>query len=230
MKTYIRRRDKNNKLIVLFGGWGSDDFVYAPLVDDDYDFILFYNYSADEALILPETKRYDRIVLIGFSLGVWAAEYLSQKTGIKPDLTIAVNGTPVPADDRFGIPLSIFEGALESITEENIWKFYYRMFGGVTSRRANREKTPLRTLKSLQDELRWLYNRIMEQGEPGFHWDYAVSGERDIVFPSENQISYWERVIGTQHIIIPLSHFFFYRYRSLGQFIRFVERKGNGLV
>ncbi len=93
MKTYIRRREKNNRLIVLYGGWGTDENVFTPSCNDDFDFILFYNYSADEALVLPETKTYKSITLIGWSLGVWAAEYLSPKTGIKPDLTIAVNGT-----------------------------------------------------------------------------------------------------------------------------------------
>ena len=80
-------------------------------------------------LCFPEMKTYDKITLIGWSFGVWAAEYLSSKTGIKPNVTIAVNGTPIPADDQYGIPLNVFEGTLNNITEENIEKFYLRMFG-----------------------------------------------------------------------------------------------------
>ena len=163
MKTYIRRREKNKQLVVLYGGWGSDENTYLPLCNDEFDFIMFYNYSADEALILPEMKTYDRIIVIAFSLGVWAAEYLSVKTNIKADLTIAVNGTPLPADEKFGIPLNIFEGTLNNLTEENIGKFYLRMFGNKKSFEANAERMPHRTLKSLHDELRWLYNRMMEQ-------------------------------------------------------------------
>ncbi len=72
----------------------ADENVFTPLCNDEFDFILFYNYSADEALVLPEMKTYRKITLIGWSLGVWAAEYLSPKTGINPDVTIAVNGTP----------------------------------------------------------------------------------------------------------------------------------------
>ena len=30
----------------------------------------------------------------------------------------------VPADDMYGIPLNVFEGTLNNITEENIEKFY----------------------------------------------------------------------------------------------------------
>jgi biotin synthesis protein BioG len=153
MKTYIKRREKNDGLIILYGGWGTDENVFTPLCNDDFDFILFYNYSADEALVLPETKTYKSITLIGWSLGVWAAEYLSDKTGIKPDLTIAVNGTPVPADNHYGIPLNIFEGTLNNITEENMDKFYLRMFGDKKTYLRNADRIPHRSLKSLNDEL-----------------------------------------------------------------------------
>lgn len=223
MKTYIRRREKNNKLILFYGGWGTDENVFAPFCDDESDFILFYNYSADEALVLPEIKTYEKITLIGWSLGVWAAEYLSTKTGIKPDVTIAVNGTPVPADNQYGIPLNVFEGTLNNITEENIEKFYFRMFGDKKNYLANIDRIPHRTIKSLHDELRWMYNRIMEQKEPGFRWDYAVTSEIDRVFPSENLKSYWKKEKSTYHIILPLPHYFFHKWKSFTEFISFVE-------
>jgi pimeloyl-[acyl-carrier protein] methyl ester esterase len=231
MKTYIRRREKNKHLVVFYGGWGTDENIFTPLCNDEFDFILFYNYSADEALVLPEMKTYEKITLIGWSLGVWAAEYLSSKTGIKPDVTIAVNGTPIPADDQYGIPLNVFEGTLNNITEENIEKFYFRMFGNKETYQKNIGMIPHRTLKSLHDELRWLYNRIMEQKEPGFKWDYAVTSEIDRVIPSKNLDGYWEKEKNTKHIILPLPHYFFYKWESFPDFINFVESykvKGPG--
>ncbi len=224
MKTYIRRRDTNDQLIVLYGGWGADENVFTPLCTDDFDFILFYNYSADEALVLPEMKVYRKIIIIGWSLGVWAAEYLSLRTGIKPDLTIAVNGTPIPADDRFGIPLKVFEGTLENISETNMEKFYLRMFGDKKTYMTNADRIPHRTIKSLNDELRWLYNRIMEQTEPGFRWDYAVTSENDRIFPSENVKSYWEKEKYTGQIIVPMPHYLFFRWDSFSDFVSYVEK------
>jgi biotin synthesis protein BioG len=223
MKTYIRRREKNNNLVVFYGGWGTDENVFTPLCTDDFDFILFYNYSADEALLLPETKTYNSITLIGWSLGVWAAEYLSPRTGIKPDLTIAVNGTPVPADDHYGIPLHVFEGTLNNITETNMEKFYLRMFGDRKNYLRNSDRIPHRSVKSLHDELRWLYNRIMEQKDPGFKWDYAVTSETDRVFPSKNLNDYWEKEKGTKHIILPYPHYMFHEWQSFAGFIDFVK-------
>jgi pimeloyl-[acyl-carrier protein] methyl ester esterase len=223
MKTYIRRREKNDNLVVLYGSWGTDENVFTPLCNDDFDFLLFYNYSSDEALVLPEMKAYKKVTLIGWSLGVWAAEYLSPKTGIIPDVTIAVNGTPFPADDQYGIPLNIFEGTLNNITEKNMDKFYHRMFGDKKTYQVNIDRIPHRSIKSLHDELRWLYNRMMEQKEPGFRWDFAVTSEIDRVFPSENVNSYWAKEDRTKHIILPLPHYFFHNWDSYTDFISFVE-------
>lgn len=227
MKTYIRRREKNKHLVVLYGAWGTDENVFTPLCNDDFDFILFYNYSADDALVLPEIKTYERITLIGWSLGVWAAENLSLKTGIIPDLTIAINGTPIPADDQFGIPLKLLEGTLNNITEENMEKFYLRMFGDKTTYEMNIDRVPQRTVKSLQDELRWLYNRMMEQKDTGFKWDIAIISEEDRVFPSQNLIGYWGKKIDTKHIIVPLPHYFFHKWESFVDFIKYVENYGK---
>ena len=223
MKTYIRRREKNDQLVVVYGGWGTDENVFIPLCSDDFDFILFYNYSADEALILPEMKTYRKIIVIGWSLGVWAAEYLAEKTGIKPHLTIAVNGTPIPADDQYGIPLNIFEGTLNNITDENMDKFYLRMFGDKRTFKLNKDRIPHRNTKSLHDELRWLYNRIMEQKEPGFRWDYAVTSAKDRVFPAKSLVGYWEKELYTRQILLPLPHYIFHKWKTYGDFISFVE-------
>jgi len=223
MKTYIRRKEKNNQLVVMYGGWGADENFFAPFCNDEYDFILFSNYSADEPLVLPEMKTYKKIVLIGWSLGVWAAEYISPKTGIKADVTIAVNGTPIPADDKYGIPLHVFEGTLNNLTEANMEKFYLRMFGDKKTYNLNKDKVPQRTIKSLHDELRWMYNRMMERSEPGFRWDYAVTSENDRIFPKDNMNLYWRKHKATRHITVPVPHYFFHNWESYSEFIRFVE-------
>ena len=207
----------------MFGGWGTDENFFAPFCNDEFDFILFSNYSADEPLVLPEMKTYKKIVLIGWSLGVWAAEYLLPKTGIKPDVTIAVNGTPIPADDKYGIPVNIFEGTLNNVTEANMEKFYLRMFGDKKTYDLNRDKVPQRTIKSLHDELRWMYNRIMEQSAPSLRWDYAVTSQIDRVFPADNVSQYWKNQKATRHIVVPMPHYFFHNWASYADFIRFVE-------
>jgi len=102
-------------------------------------------------------------------------------------------------------------------------KFYLRMFGDKKTYSLNSSRIPHRTVKSLHDELRWLYNRIMEQPEPGFRWDYAVTSEIDRVFPSKNVNSYWRKEKATRHIVLPLPHYFFHNWQSYIDFIDYVE-------
>jgi len=228
MKTFIKRREKNTELVVVYAGWGIDENMFVPLSSDDTDLILFYDYSADEALVLPEIKIYTRVTVIGWSLGVWAAEHLSGKTGIKPDIKIAVNGTPVPADDRYGIPLRIIEGTLNNLGEKNMMKYYYRIFGDRKSFEENRERIPRRTLRSLQDELRWLYNRMMEQSDPSFKWDYAVISEKDRVFPPAAQLNYWKTRKDTKILTLPMNHYILNKWPDYHSFIDFVCEHGRG--
>lgn len=221
MKTYIQRREKNDRLTVVYGGWGNDEKAYTPLCNEDSDFILFYNYSADEPLVLPEMKRYNRITVIGWSLGVWAAEYLTARTGIKPDLTIAINGTPFPAHDSYGIPLAEFEKTLNSITDMNMVKFFLRMFGDKKTYQANIDRIPSRTVKSLSDELRWLYNRIMEQKDAGFKWDVALISKNDRIFPTANLLAYWKKSPATVYSVLPQPHYLFHSWRDFDELIAF---------
>ncbi len=224
MKTFLRRFENNKELIIVYGTWGIDEKAFAGLYDDKFDFILFYNYSADEPLILPEMKTYKRVIVIGWSLGVWAAEYFSRKSGIKPDLTIAVNGTPFPVDDRFGIPLKVFEATLENISMNNMAKFYLRVFGGKSHFEKNKAIIPEKNEKSLQVELRWLYNRMMEPVDTGFIWDYSLIGSEDRVFKTQTLLDYWSEHNETRQIIIPAPHYMFDNWNSLKDLIRFVTR------
>jgi pimeloyl-[acyl-carrier protein] methyl ester esterase len=225
MKTYIKRRERNDRLVVVYGGWGNDENMFTHLCSDESDFILFSHYSADEPMVLPEMKMYNKKVVIGWSLGVWAAEYLTAKTGIIPDLAIAVNGTPVPADDRYGIPMKSFEGTLNNITDRNMTKFYLRMFGDKKTYRANQDRVPMRTVKSLSDELRWLYNRIMEPKESLFKWNIALISEKDRIFPTENLLAYWKTRPETLHIEMDQPHYLFHSWKSFDALINFAEEQ-----
>jgi hypothetical protein len=97
------------------------------------------------------------------------------------------------------------------------------VFGDEKTYQTNKDRIPHRTLKSLHDELRWLYNRIMEQKEPGFKWDYSVTSETDRVFPAKNLNGYWEKEKDTIHIKLRLPHYFFHKWKSFTDFISFVE-------
>jgi hypothetical protein len=64
---------------------------------------------------------------------------------------------------------------------------------------------------------------MMEQSEPGFRWDYAVTSEIDRVFPKDNMNQYWKKQKATRHITVPMPHYFFHNWASYSEFIKFVE-------
>lgn len=219
MKTHIRRRENNNKLVIVFAGWGMDQHSFLPLCTENHDFILYYNYSADEPLVLPDHKTYSKIVLIGWSLGVWAAEYMSESMNLHPDLTIAINGTPLPADDRYGIPLEIFEGTLNNINEKGMEKFNIRLFGSKAVLENNLDKLSKRSIESYGSELRWLYNRIMENPDRKYRWDIALISTNDRVFPTSNMLNYWSGRKGTSFITMDLPHYPFHYWGNFDNMI-----------
>jgi len=222
MKTYIRRRESNQDLIIVFGTWGTDHNAFLPLCTDDHDFILYYNYSADEPLILPERKTYRHITVIGWSMGVWAAEYMAASMNLKPDLSIAINGTPFPADNRYGIPLEVFEGTLNRLDDRVIYKYHLRLFGKKKVLEENIDKISARSLKSFTDELRWLYNRIMETYEKRYSWDISLICSEDRVFPYNNMLNYWNTRKETKLCSLPLPHYPFFKWKSFREMVDFL--------
>ena len=71
---------------------------------------------------------YRKIRLVAWSLGVWAASVVFGKKPVSFTEAIAVNGTPCPVHDRWGIPETIFRGTLDNVTEEGMRRFNRRMY------------------------------------------------------------------------------------------------------
>lgn len=224
VKTYIQTKERNRKLVIMFAGWGTDENSFIPLCNDDFDFILLHNYSIDAPLIIPEPKVYDRIILIGWSLGVWAAEYILPKLGIKPDIAIAVNGTPTPIDEKYGFSHAVFDNMFANLSSKYMRDFFFRMFGDRATFNANCNRLPKRTLESYEEEIRWLYNRIMEQTPPSIKWDYALYSTHNKVFPTKRMRNYWSLHKETKVIeLTSLPHYIFFQWNSYSDFIQFVE-------
>jgi hypothetical protein len=144
---------------------------------------------------------------------------------IYPDLTIAVNGTPVPADDKYGIPLDIYEQTLDNIKGSGIEDFNIKVYGSREIRDQNSEKFSKRSIESYGAELRWLYNRMMENRDRKFRWDIALSSSENHVFPSENQINYWKNKANTRHLIIDLPHYPFHHWGTFNNMIEDILKK-----
>ena len=97
--------------------------------------------------------------------------------------------------------------------------FYLQFFGSSNKPEKNMDNIPKRKTESYGAELRWLYNRMMENPDKQYRWDIAISGKRDEIFPPDNQIRYWQKRKETKHIIKDLPHYPFNRWGSFNNMI-----------
>ncbi len=176
------------RILLLFLGWSGNARTANNFRPEGYDMLAVYDYRDldDFSAILQALAAYPERILLAWSFGVWVAEFLA------PELPsfhrhIAINGTPRPIDDRYGIPERIFRITLKGIEREGVEKFCQNMYG----RPAADDELPDRTLEELIGELRSLSRCNTLPSPETLPWDHALISERDAIFPPENMLAYW---------------------------------------
>lgn len=185
MKCELIHDNGSSRLILIFAGWSTDASFYAHIDHPGYDVMVAYDYSG---LDFPTEilDRYDTICLFAWSLGVYAAAVSLPFDRITS--AVAVNGTERPADDKFGIPESVFDGTTVSMNERNLMKFRRRMAG------KDYETIKDRFRPIPVDELRLqleFIRRHSGQNERRGIWNRVYISRNDAIFPPSNQQAYW---------------------------------------
>ena len=155
----------------------------------------------------PDTGKSD-------SLGVWAASVMFGKKPVSFTEAIAVNGTPCPVHDRWGIPETIFRGTLDNVTEEGMRRFNRRMCGKRDILQAY-EQIPPRPLADIREELEYLYAEIKKASPASalFNgWTQALISSKDRIFPTENLRAFWQGRCPITEIEAP--HYPFYLWKQ----------------
>ncbi len=181
--SWLNKKDNLN-LIVFFSGWGMDE--KSVILDyRNFDFVVLYDYEDSEidAELVKEISDYDNVYIIGWSMGVIMSTLLFDKiNNIKKK--IAVNGTLKIVDDKFGIPIKIFEATLNNLNVKTIEMFFknmgYKDF-----------KTPNRSFKSQLIELKFIKN-FYDNNIFQCNFDKVIIGNKDIIVPYRNQKRAWE--------------------------------------
>ena len=186
--TFTRHTDSRHLLLIM-AGWGMDDTPFRSLSLPGYDIAVAYDYT-DESFDARALAGYREIIVAAWSMGVMEAARIFSKTKLPVTLTIAINGTPRPVSDTEGIPVNIFKGTLDNLSDATLSRFNRRMCGSTPAYVAFNEVRPARTIDSLRDELRVLGERANLPASP-FNWDVAVIGSNDMIFPAANQHNAW---------------------------------------
>ncbi len=207
-------RNKKNKLLVFFNGWGCDEYSFSHLHAKDYDLLLLNDYKElilKESLIL-EIKNYPEIYVVGWSYGVWVANYIWSISQLPVNKAIAINGTTLPMHDQYGIPKSLTLGTLNHLSESSLLKFQWRMVGGSQYWKHFVKNKPQRKLADQKEELRALIQHFKKHACKEGFYSFALIGSKDLVFSVDNQRKFWKGKVPIKEIEAP--HFCFYIFKD----------------
>ena len=203
MRHEFVKREGNSRLILIFAGWGMDATPFRHISRPGYDTLVLWDYrdlTADWSLV----SEYEEIVLIAWSMGVYAASMSIHAIDRQISTRIAVNGTLSPVDNLRGIPEAIFEGTASSLDERNLRKFFRRMCGDRQTTERFMLAAPSRPVGELVDELRAIYPEPWFANPKVSEWDLAVIGRDDAIFPACNQQRAWQ---GTPVAVVDRPHY-----------------------
>lgn len=221
-KTARRRRH----LLVFCNGWGMDGRPFRLLGTRDYDVLHLYDFRDFEGAkrVLDLAAGYDRRVLLGWSMGVWAGQRLFAHRPQSFTATIAVNGTLCPIDETRGIPRKLFAGTLENWSELTRRKFYHRLCGGGAVEDCFLKSSPARSLADQRQELAVYLETADCLGREQSIYRLAIVSDRDRIVPTANQLAFW----GPEVRMLAGSHFPFYRWSCWDDLLLDLQAMGGG--
>lgn len=205
MRQIWLNKKNNERCILFFNGWGMDENAVCRMEMGNYDICMFNNYS-QSYFVNDDFVTYKEVILMAWSLGVWASEHVLTKTNIRLHKKIAINGTSQPVNKEFGIPEHIFINTLKNWNELNREKFNARMMGGKNSLNNYAAFLSKRSAEEQKEELQSIYEQQQSLSVSKLAWDVAVVGQNDLIFSETNQINWWTgktRIIKTEHPHFP---------------------------
>jgi hypothetical protein len=208
MKHVITHKAGHRRLILIFGGWGMDEHLIDGFAPQDADVMLCYDYRQLD-FDVAWVAEYEEITLWAWSMGVWAAS----QTFTRPEYQalpliekIAINGTPMPIDDEYGIPVAIFEATLAAMDPVSLRKFNRRMCGSSAVFGRFVKKIPHRPVDELKDEMEVIGQEVRRLPLARLDWTKALIGERDLIFTLQNQVNAWQ-TLGIPYEVHDAAHY-----------------------
>lgn len=214
MQSHWLNKQNNNKLIIFFTGWSFDYMPFEFLNCEDFDVLIIYDYND---LGLPQIPEYKEYFLISWSMGVYTSYLLKDKLP-KFAKKIAINGTPFPVNDEYGIPLKPFILTLRHAKTGLEGKFYQNIFNS-EEEYARYNKTQVeRTIENRVSELNNLYSKI-KSTEISYqnYFDTAIISNNDKIIPTKNQMNFWKGKADIK--TVESGHFLYYNFTSWNEIL-----------
>jgi len=229
MKTTWLRKEGAEELLLFFNGWGMDrrigDHLLVESLSEGFeaDLLICHDYRTlePEAGVMSEAGRYGSITVVAWSFGVWAAQHV-ELPPIKR--AIAINGTRYPVNAERGICPEVFQATLATYSEKSRDRFNRRMCGSGEAHALFSSMSPDRSAADQHEELERLQEHFLTQGASDgtvWHYDHAIIGGRDLIFPAERQYCAWKALPKT--VIADMPHFPFFHFRNLPEVLECIH-------
>jgi len=193
-ESWLKQEPSNSGLIIYMLGWASTPNAVCHIDPPGYDAVAYYDYADIAPLDPARIARYGRICLFAWSFGVWVAEQCCRDLPLCR--AIALNGTPFPVDDRYGMRLRLVMRTMRGLARVGMNPFHEKAYGG--TRYMPEGPYPDRSIEAKIDELARLAEWSKADSAAHLKWDKAYIGDKDEIFPPANMRAYWESVgLGT---------------------------------
>lgn len=209
---WLHKKEKK-ELIVFYNGWGMDARPFQDLASKRYDVVCCSNYIDDSNIpdISSLAHTYDKIVLVGWSMGVFFAQHHFSD---KRDLfykAVAVNGTLCPVHDTQGIPVEVVYSTLRQLSDATLLKFYKRMCKSLKTYNKFLQHKPLKEVGDVQLELQHICDVSDCIDEKDSMFSHVIITDKDYIMPSANQLVYWKN---SKVYLLKGAHFPFYQLEN----------------
>ena len=194
---------KNNKnLIVFFNGWGS--IKPKELGFGNFDVIIFQDYRSFELKNI-DFSFYEKKYLISWSMGVYVCNFYYDILKNFDGFT-AINGTLMPVNDKYGIPVEAYNLTVKNFNELTCKKFIKKI------------GTTFEIQKSISDLKQELISIRDLKIDKYLNFNKVIIAVKDKIFPYKNMILFWEEK-NVKIIEIESPHYIFDLYNNWSDFI-----------
>lgn len=206
MKYSFLNKENKGRLIIIFAGWSTGPDFYRHIHINGWDLLVIYAYT-DFDFPLHIIENYHTVVVFAWSLGVFMAEAILPAEKIA--LAVAINGTPYPVDDRYGIPERIFHATAYSLSTANLVKFRRRMCEKTYESLSELFMESENDIDDLKEQLKFISRKSVNPEESpdsspvaSFRWHRVYISNRDLIFPTDSQRRAWETHPSNPEIIL----------------------------
>lgn len=204
---FINNKNKDD-LILFFAGFAQDKDLLSN-IKTNKSLALIYDYTNLD-FVLEDLYNFKNIYLVAWSMGVCVANYIFNKDiklQEKLQDSIAINGTNLAIDDKYGIAINIYRGTLNNLDDTSFNIFLRRMCKDEAHFNDYLKIKTKRSIASLKEELSVLetfYTSILNKDLNIYKKAYL--GKLDSIFSYRSQNRYWN-LTNIKTEVVPITHY-----------------------